>query len=94
MVHRKIQSDAPARAVEPYAAEPFVIDTFEIERRARALRAAAIRSALVSLWSWVERSFETARRRRVEEYLARAQSVAELEERLRQLERGGHLVRI
>jgi hypothetical protein len=94
MVHRKTRSEEPERAAGPYAAEPFVIDTFEIERRARALRAAAIRSALVSLWSWVERSLEAARRRRVDDYLARAQSVAELEARLRKLEGGGDLVRI
>jgi flagellar biosynthesis regulator FlaF len=97
MVHRKIAPSEPKReplAAAPYAAEPFVIDTFEIERRARALRAAAMRSALVSLWSWIERSFETVRRRRVEEYLSRAQSVAELEARLRKLERGDDLVRI
>ena len=72
-----------------------VVDNFEIERRARGLRAAAMRSALVGFWSWVERFFETARRRRDEEYLARAQSIAELEARLRELERsGGHLIRI
>jgi hypothetical protein len=71
-----------------------VFDTFEIERRARALRAAAIRSTLISFWSWVERSFESARRRRDEEYLARAQSIVELEARLRKLERSGQLVRI
>jgi hypothetical protein len=85
MVHRKIELPV---------AEPFVFDSFEIERRARALRAAAMRSALVSLWSWIERSFENARRRREEEYLARAQSVVELEARLRKLERSGQLVRI
>ena len=85
MVHRKI--DLPK-------VDPLVFDSFEIERRARALRAAAMRSALISFWSWVERLFETARRRRVEEYLARAQSVGELETRLRKLERGGYLVRI
>ena len=71
-----------------------VFDSFEIERRARALRAAAMRSMLVSFWNWVERSFEAARRRRDEEYLARAQSIAELETRLRKLERSGQLVHI
>lgn len=85
MVHRKV---APSKD------DPMVLDSFEIERRARALRAAAVRSALISFWSWVERSFETARRRRVEQYLARAQSIAELEARLRKLERGGYLVRV
>jgi hypothetical protein len=75
-------------------AEPMVFDSFEIERRARTLRAAAMRSALVGFWSWVERSFEAARRRREEAYLARAQSIVELETRLRKLERNGELVRI
>jgi hypothetical protein len=82
------------RKITSQKTEPPVVDIFEIERRARALRAAAMRSALVSFWSWVERFFERARRRRDEEYLSRAQSVAELEARLRRLESGGHLVRI
>jgi hypothetical protein len=85
MVHRKITFPTTG---------PVALDTFEIERRARALRAAAMRSAFVSFWSWVKRSTETARRRRAEEYLARAQSVAELEARLRKLERTGHLLRV
>jgi hypothetical protein len=85
MVHRKIALPT---------SDPVVFDSFEIERRARALRAVAMRSALVSFWRWVERSFENARRRREEEYLAHAQSVAELETRLRKLERSGQLVRI
>jgi len=84
MVQRKTSSSA----------EPQRVDIADIERQARALRAATVRAALASFWAWVERSFETARRRRVEDYLARSQSVAELEARLRQLERGSHLVRI
>jgi hypothetical protein len=96
LLRRKMTASEPRppAPAQPYAAEPVVIDTFEIERRARALRAAAMRSALVSFWSWVERALEAARRRRVDAYLARAQSVAELEARLRKLERGGHLARI
>lgn len=84
MVQRKISPPTEAQKV----------DFAEIERQARALRAAAVRAAFASFGSWVERFFETARRQRVEEYLARSQSVAELEARLRKLERGGHLVRI
>ncbi len=82
------------RKIAPVEADLLVLDHFEIERRARALRAAAIRSAAASFWGWVERLFETARRRRVEEYLAGARSVAELEARLRKLERHGHLLRV
>jgi hypothetical protein len=74
--------------------DPMAFDGFELERRARALRAAAIRSALIGFWAWVKRSTQTARRRRAEEYLARAQSIAELETRLRKLERTGHLLRV
>ena len=85
MVHRKITLQK---------ADAIVFDSLEIDRRARALRAAAMRSALVSFWRWVERSFEGARRRREEAYLARAQSIVELETRLRRLERNGELVRI
>jgi hypothetical protein len=75
-------------------ADPLAFDGFELERRARALRAAAVRSALLDVWSWVKRATDTARRRRAEEYLARAGSIAELETRLRKLERTGHLVRV
>jgi hypothetical protein len=85
MLHRK---------TEPHRAEPLVVDTFEIERRARALRAAAMRPAWASFRSWIRRAFESARGRRDEEYLARAQSISELEARLRKLERSGQLVRI
>jgi hypothetical protein len=75
-------------------AEGCIRRSCEIERQARVLRAAAIGSALASFWTWVERLFESGRQRRAEEYLARAQSVAELEARLRKLERSDHLVRI
>jgi hypothetical protein len=85
MLHRK---------TEPHKAAPLVVDTFEIERRARTLRAAAMRSAVVTFWSWLKRATETARRRRAETYLARAESVVELEARLRKLERTGHLLRV
>ncbi len=98
LLETQIQGDSTPemlqRKITPPEPEPMVFDRFEIERQARALRAAAIRSAMASFWNWVERSFETARRRRTEEYLARAQSVPELETRLRQLERGAKLVRI
>lgn len=93
MVQRKITPEQAAPAAEPQPAGPLAVDIFEIERRARALRAAAIQSALANLSRWLERSFETARRRRIDEYLARARSVADLEARLRRLDRGGDLAR-
>src|SRR5262245_9830013 len=71
-----------------------LIDTFEIERRARALRAAAMRSAWASFRGWMRRSLESARRRRADEHVARARSVAELEARLHKLERSSRVVHI
>ena len=70
------------------------LDIAEIEARARALRAAAIADLVSCAWSWLGGSFERGRRRREEEYLARAQNLAELEHRLRKLERQGHLLHI
>jgi len=70
------------------------LDIPEIEARARALRAAAIAGLASRAWTWLGTYFERARRRRDEEYLARAQSLAELEHRLRTLERRGQLMYI
>jgi len=66
----------------------------EIEARARALRAAAIADLVSRAWTWLGTYFERARRRREEEYLARSQSLAELEHRLRKLERQGQLLHV
>jgi hypothetical protein len=66
----------------------------EIEARARALRAAAVADLLGRAWRWLGASFERARRRREEKYLAHSQNLAELEHRLRKLERQGHVLHI
>ena len=70
------------------------LDIPEIEARARALRAAAIADLASRAWTWLGAYFERAHRRREEEYLARSQSLAELEHRLRKLERRGQLMHI
>ena len=70
------------------------LDIPEIEARARALRAVAIAEMAGRAWTWLGTYFERARRRRQEEYLARSQSLAELEYRLRKLERQGQLLHI
>ncbi len=70
------------------------LDIAEIEARARALRAAAIADFAGRAWSWLGTYFERARRRRQEEYLARAQSLADLEHRLRKLERQRDLLHV
>jgi len=77
------------RRIATPAIDPRPVDRFEIERRARALRAETMHAVLVSFWGWVNRSTETARRRRAEAYLARAQSIPELEARIHKLERTG-----
>jgi hypothetical protein len=69
-------------------------DLAEIEARARALRAEMIAAWFARLGERLTNWLEAARRRRAEEYLARAQSHAELEARLRELERRGYVPRI
>jgi hypothetical protein len=66
------------------------LDIPAIEARARALRAAAVAGMLGAGWKWLSTYFERQRQRRDEEYLARSESRAKLEQRLRQLERRGH----
>lgn len=67
------------------------VDLVEIESRARKMRAEFIRGWLARLGAWVTGWLESASRRRAEEYLARAQSHAELESRMRDLERRGYV---
>jgi hypothetical protein len=67
------------------------VDLVEIESRARKMRAEFIGSWLARLGAWVTGWLESASRRRAEEYLARAQSHAELESRMRDLERRGYV---
>jgi hypothetical protein len=70
------------------------VDLAKIEARARVLRAAAVADYLARAWDWLGGQLDRARRRREEEYLARAQSLAELEDRLRKLERQGQLLHV
>jgi hypothetical protein len=71
------------------------LDMAEIEAQARALRAAVIADLAGRAWSWLGTYFERGRRRRQEEYFARrAQNLAEVEHRLRKLERQGHLLHV
>ena len=72
------------------------IDLFEVDARARALRSAAVTELLTRFRAWLRAQFdvERARRRRAEAHLARAQYRADLEHRLRKLERQGPLMHI
>lgn len=70
------------------------LDTFEVEARARALRAEAIRAGLVAAWHRIDEWFARLEQRRTEAYLARSQNLADLENRLRQLERNGQIAHL
>ncbi len=84
----------PRRSKARDQAPEGALDFAAIEASARALRAAAIAEMAGRAWTWLGTYFERARRRRQEEYLARAQNLAELEHRLRKLERQGHLLHV
>jgi len=70
------------------------LDIAAIEARARALRATAVAEMVRDAWNWLGTYFERQRRRRDEEYLARARNRVELEQRLRKLERRGQLLHV
>jgi hypothetical protein len=63
----------------------------EIEARARAMRAAYIGGLLGRLWDRFEAWLEKGRRAREEAYLAQADNLADLEERMRRIERQGYV---
>jgi hypothetical protein len=95
ITHREADSTPETLQRTIASAEPMTrLDIAAIEARARALRAEAIADLARRAWQWLATASERARRRREEEYLARAQSHAELEYRLRKLERSGQLIHI
>jgi hypothetical protein len=65
----------------------------EIEALARAHRAVAVAVYAKRFWRWLVAQFDGARRSHQDAYLAQSQSLAELERRMRELERGS-LMRI
>jgi hypothetical protein len=78
-----------APAADATSAEPVpALDVAGIEARARAMRAAYVSALLNRLWTRIETWFEDGRRARDEAYLAQANSHADLEARMRRLERG------
>lgn len=64
---------------------------FEIERRARGLRALRLAALVNSFFDWLEARARAAWRGRAEAYLAQATDLADLERRMRRLERRGEL---
>jgi hypothetical protein len=76
---------APAEAVaEP---DPLREDILDIERRARELRAKAIGDLFSRFFRAIEHSLWRAQQRDMEDYLAQATDNADLERRMRNLER-------
>jgi hypothetical protein len=96
-----VVSDANSGSVEAPVEEPKIVqrsiglersvDLVEIESRARKMRAEFIGGWLARLGARLTSWLEAASRRRAEEYLARSQSHAELESRMRELERRGYV---
>lgn len=77
----------PARSRVEAIPEPSHADVQEIERRARALRAELIAHRFARFGRWIERAFWRAGQRDVEYYLSQATDAADLERRMRRLER-------
>jgi len=67
------------------------VDVRAIEQRARALRREAISNLLARLGDWLGSKLQSGRRRDVEAYLARSTDHADLERRLRDVERKDQL---
>jgi len=67
---------------------PFVdLELSLIEARARRLRADYLGGLLRRLFNWLEHDARRARQRRIEQYLASATDLADLEHRMRALAR-------
>lgn len=80
-----------AEAVEAKPETVFELSVAEVEARARAMRAAYIAGLLSRLWDRFEAWLERGRRAREEAYLAQADNLADLEERMRRIERQGYV---
>lgn len=65
----------------------------EIEREAHRLRGEALAGLFARLFTWLRTKLARARTSALEDYLARASSLADVERRLREVEREGRLFR-
>lgn len=66
------------------------IDCRTVEKQARTLRAVVIGSAIERVFNWLDQKYQRARWRDVDAFLAQSTDHADLERRLKQLERGNH----
>jgi hypothetical protein len=85
----KADFDAPSARSEPaHQAQPCAgVDPRPAEGRLPERRAAALRGLFPKLASWFEDAMDRARRNEIEAYLSHATDIADLEERMRQLQR-------
>ncbi|HSD41677.1 MAG TPA: hypothetical protein VLD36_07395 [Burkholderiales bacterium] len=84
---------APER-VESKPETVFELNVAEVEARARAMRAAYIAALFGRVWERFEAWLDKGRLARDEAYLAKAENLADLEARMRRLERDGYVARI
>jgi len=75
----------------PAARKPADVDVRAVEERARALRGKTIAGLLARFGQWLEARLRPGPRRDVEAYLAQATDHADLERRLRDVERRNEL---
>lgn len=61
----------------------------DLERQARKLRAETVARLIAQAAAWVQQRFLYSRNAAVDEYLSRATSLADVERRLREIERNG-----
>lgn len=91
-----VRADRTARAAARTAApaeealDITRVDVHAIEREARAMRAEAIAGLFRKLWTAIERAMWRSQQRDLEAYLSKATDAADLERRMRALERAPH----
>ena len=84
--HQVVESTAP---VEQRTTAQIKVPL--IDKRARELRGAAISKAFCRLSGWIERKIGNAKRRRIDAYLSQSTDRADLERRLKEIERNSQL---
>lgn len=92
-IHRrfatKLAAGTASRAAK--SAEARALQASGVKGQALKLRARTIAALVGGFFAWMERGAREARRRQVETYLAQSSDVADLEHRMRLLERRGEL---
>lgn len=85
------EAATPSKPTQEPARALFELSEAEVEANARAMRARYIAELFSRAWARLEAWVEKGRRARDEAYLARAQNLADLEDRMRRLERDGYV---